>query len=458
MKLNIGCGKKFELGYCNIDLYENLIADKIMSALNLEFDENKIEEIKAIQVIEHLNFFEAIYALSEFFRVLKPNGKIIIEIPDLERACQHYLNSNTEDKKRVLDWIYGSPHKGLQHKFCFPSFLFIEILKKIGFINIKTSKFINYESIPTVRFECFKPGKFDDFEIFQILAIIRRRLNSDNCFDFSNSFLTKQFEDLLTLFAIKMHEFKKRKKKDIIFDIIIECLTKCPQFAKLLLRVMDTRKYISQIQIMRIDEITDLLIQLNFSNILCNSLKKAPLSPGTQRLVFFSINSFAMKIINKLIYNTNEKETIINKLKKIANENEYHEIPFFSSKLIELKSLDYFYIGIKSFYNEKYKMAYNNFLRAIQLYRDDFLYFWNIAKVLTILNKKGEALKFYKKTLICLRVTNILRKKEIKNDIKKEINWLKTKEDKIPKFEPIISIEKYQHSKFSSNPKIGLKP
>jgi len=38
MKLNIGCGKKYDPDYCNIDLYEDLVADRLMSAINLELD------------------------------------------------------------------------------------------------------------------------------------------------------------------------------------------------------------------------------------------------------------------------------------------------------------------------------------------------------------------------------------------------------------------------------------
>ena len=133
MKINVGCGKKFESEYFNIDFYEDLIADKIMSAINLEFEDNSCEEIKAIQIIEHLTYFEAIYALNEFFRVLQPKGNLIIEIPDLAKACQSFLNSNNEQKKQVLGWIYGVPDKGLQHKFCFPPYLLTEILENIGF-------------------------------------------------------------------------------------------------------------------------------------------------------------------------------------------------------------------------------------------------------------------------------------------------------------------------------------
>lgn len=447
MKLNIGCGKKYEAGYYNIDYYEELVADKLMSAVNLEFDNNVCEEVKAIHIIEHLSYFEAIYALTEFFRVLKPNGILILEIPDLQKACQLYPKADEDQKKEILGWIFGIPHKGLQHKFCFPPNLLIEILENIGFTDINTWNYFNFESIPTIRFECCKPRIRDKFEVFQILTHIRKKLLTENYIDFSDSFLVKENENLLTLFLVKMLEFKKRGNFEIIFEIIIESLIRWPQFVKILLHVINDKNYLSQTQIKQIQEITDLLIEVNYPNILCLSVKKAPMSPGTQKLVFRSIESFARDLIRKLMYNIDEKENIINKLKKLFDEIEYTELNFFTSKIIEQKSLDYFYIGIKAFYKENYKMAYNKFLRAVKLYRDDFLYFWNLSRVLTKLNMKEQAIKFYKKTLICLRITSIQLKKEFKSEIKKELIWVKNRKGSPPKFEPIISIENYTQFK-----------
>lgn len=440
MRINVGCGKKFEPEYFNIDFYEDLIADKVMSAINLEFEDNSCEEIKAIQIIEHLTYFEAIYALNEFFRVLQPKGNLIIEIPDLAKACQSFLNSNNEQKKQVLGWIYGVPDKGLQHKFCFPDYLLTEILENIGFINIKTTKYTNSESIPILRFECNKPITWEDAEIFQILAKMHKILQSENYVDFTNSTLIREQEDLLSLCLIRLLEFRKKKKKEIIFEMLIESLIKWPQSVKLLLRVLKDKNFISQLEIRHIHDITEDLIHLNFPNILCHSLKNVPNYPGTQKIAFSSIESFGRSIAKKLIQNNEEKDKIINKLKKISNQIEYPEIEFFSSKILEKKASDYFYLGMKAFYGENYKIAYNRFLRAIKLYRDDFLYFWNLAKILVKLNQKTDAIRYYKRTLRLVKLTKIDKKKVIRNEIIKELNSLK--KDKVTQdFKPVISIE-----------------
>jgi len=441
MRINIGCGKKFEPEYINVDLYEDLIADKLMSAISLNFEDNFCEEVKAIQIIEHLTFFEAIYALNEFFRVLQPKGKLVLEIPDLMKTCQLYLKSNDEQKKIILGWIYGVPDKGLQHKFCFPAYLLTEILENTGFKNIMTKYFFNSESIPIVRFECNKPENLDDLEIFQILANIRKILQSESYIDFTNSLLIKEQEDLLCSYLIKLLEYQKKKKNDIIFEILVDSLMKWPRSVNVLLRVLKDKNFISQLEIKRIFNVTDLLIQLDFPNILCHSLKNVFTYPGTQRIAFSSIESFARKIIRKLLQNDQDKEKIISKLKILSDKIAYPEIEFFSLKIIEKKALDYFYLGIKAFYEENYKIAYNHFLRAIKLYRDDFLYFWNLAKILVKLNQKTEAIRYYKRTLRLVKITKIDNKNTIRNEIIKELNCLKKHKEAVQEFKPVISIE-----------------
>ncbi|MFX1343653.1 MAG: methyltransferase domain-containing protein [Promethearchaeota archaeon] len=440
MKLNIGCGKKYEIGYCNIDLYETLIADKLMSAIDLQFEDNCCKEIKAIHLIEHLSFFEAIYALSEFFRVLKPGGKLIIETPDLKKVCQHYLDSTNEQKKEILGWIYGIPHKGLQHKLCFPPFLLIELLENNGFENMSTKSFYNHEFIPSVRFECIKPMNEYETEIFQIIAKIRKKLLTLNYSNFNDSLSIKEQEDLLSFIAIQTLEFKRKKNKKLIYDLIIESLIKWPQIVNLLLKEIESKYFISQSENSNIREITDLLIQHNFPNILYNLLKKGPINSGSQKIVFHSIESFARKFITNLIVVKEERENLIDKLRNLSKENEDYNLKFFASALAERSAFNFFYLGIKLFYQKNYKKANNMLLKSIQLYRDNFLFYWNLGKVLAKLKSNYQAMKIYKKALRLLRMTNVRDKGKIKSVIKDELNWIKGKKGIVPKFEPVPSI------------------
>jgi len=443
MKLNIGCGKKYNLNYCNIDLYEDLVADRLMSAFNLEFDDNTCDEIKAIHIIEHLSFFETIYALSEFFRVLEPNGKLILETPDLEKTCQHYLKANGEQKKEILGWFFGIPHKGLQHKICFPPSLLKELLSNAGFSNISTVFYYNNESIPSVRFKCNKLDEGYSLKIFQIITKIRKAMLVKNFVDFTDSFIIKEQEDLIAKFAVELLKLEKNDKKDKIFDLVTGISVRSPKFATFFLEAIENKDLLSGNEIKLILKTTELLNDLDFPSILLNSLKKGPLKPGTQKIIFSSIESYAKSIITKLYQFEEDRDKIIEKLKDLSENIKEIEITFFSFNLIEQKSLDYYYKGIKAFYEKNFRTAHNKFLEAIRLYRDDLFYYWNLAKVLAKLELEDQAIKFYKLTLRFLRLKKIKYKDEIKLDIKEELNWVRSKQGPTPKFEPIISIEKY---------------
>ena len=120
MKLNIGCGGIYKKNYVNIDAFTELVADEIMPAESLKISDNSVEVIEANKVIEHLGIGRALYAISEFFRVLKPRGKLIIETPDIEKSFKIFLSGRKKDRENILPWIYGIDSPGMQHKFCFP--------------------------------------------------------------------------------------------------------------------------------------------------------------------------------------------------------------------------------------------------------------------------------------------------------------------------------------------------
>ncbi len=440
MKLNVGSGRRYEPGYCNIDLFEDILADKQMSATNLSFPDNSCEEVKAIQVIEHIDFFQSLYALSEFFRVLQSNGVLIIETPDIEKAFQSYLKGDYEQQKEILGWIFGIPHEGLQHKLCYPLKLLTEMLKKVGFSDIKEEKFYNTESIPILRIKCNKPSEENSF---QVITHIRKNLLLENLIDFKDSFLTKEQEDLLTLILLKLKEFEVKKDKNITYEIIKTILIKSPLFARVFLKGIEDQNYLTNFEMNYINEIIQYMIKYNFSNILYNSLKKLPIIPGTQQIAISSIETFGKSIIDKLIFFRDEKQKQLAHLKELATTNKQEKSLFFSQAMIKRKSEEFFYQGIKAFYDQNYEITKRKLLESIQLFRDDFIYYWNLAKLLVKLNLKSNALKIYRRTLRLLRISRVKNKKVIKKDIDLEMIWLKKAKEPSPNFNPIINLDKY---------------
>lgn len=88
--LDIGCGDKpYEDLFCNISKYEGIEiestlhaktkADYLYDGTSLPFSENAYDVIVLNEVLEHV--FNPDELLSEIYRVLKPNGKLLITVP-----------------------------------------------------------------------------------------------------------------------------------------------------------------------------------------------------------------------------------------------------------------------------------------------------------------------------------------------------------------------------------------
>ena len=118
-KLNLGCGDKLINGYINVDLVTERAG--VTPDVNCDirkltvFDTDYADEILAVHVIEHFWRWEVEDILAEWVRVLKPNGKLILECPNLISACEEFLKdpeagSSPNQKGQKTMWVfYGDP-------------------------------------------------------------------------------------------------------------------------------------------------------------------------------------------------------------------------------------------------------------------------------------------------------------------------------------------------------------
>lgn len=91
MRLNVGCGGRRLDGYVGVDAVARPAADYIAPADKLPFEAGSCDEVMAIHLFEHILPWEADKALLEWFRVLKPGGKLVLEMPDLRKCCENVL-------------------------------------------------------------------------------------------------------------------------------------------------------------------------------------------------------------------------------------------------------------------------------------------------------------------------------------------------------------------------------
>jgi predicted SAM-dependent methyltransferase len=105
VRLNIGAGdKKFE-GWTSVGLDPSHDVQCDIRAIPLPDD--YADEAMAIHVLEHVYRWEALDTLKEWRRVLKPGGRLVLELPDLVKCCQNFLR--TDNPRHGIWGIYGDP-------------------------------------------------------------------------------------------------------------------------------------------------------------------------------------------------------------------------------------------------------------------------------------------------------------------------------------------------------------
>jgi len=160
MKLNLGSNNIRIPGYTNVDLVAHENVDIVANAISLPQEDNSVDEILSSHLIEHFHFHDGLKALKEWFRVLKPGGKLIIECPDLEAFCRNFLKLSEEERPRYYVQLFGYPWEdGQSHKFGYTHSQIIWSLQTCGFHNIKELPAWRYMDIVDwcMKFECEKP-------------------------------------------------------------------------------------------------------------------------------------------------------------------------------------------------------------------------------------------------------------------------------------------------------------
>jgi predicted SAM-dependent methyltransferase len=156
MKLHLGCGRKKLEGWVNCDLYGS---DIDMDIRSLPFDDNSVDEIMAIHVVEHFYLHDIFSVLAEWRRVLKPQGKMALELPCLDRILSHFMNGSGDN---MTMWgLYGEPgtHRDGEpslHKWCWSKNNFRKLLEQVGFADIKEETPHYHQPTRDMRFVCTK--------------------------------------------------------------------------------------------------------------------------------------------------------------------------------------------------------------------------------------------------------------------------------------------------------------
>jgi predicted SAM-dependent methyltransferase len=267
LKLHIGCGLKYKKEYINIDAYDDTVADVIMKADNLDYDDQTVDLIESYQLVEHLGYMNTVLTLGEWFRVLKNNSSLILETPDIDKTFELYLKTNDHiQKATILNWIFGLPTKGYEHKFCFPAGLLRKMLIEAGFVDIMEKYHEKTFGVPTYNFIAKKP--LETNPNYRLIHRLRKRVFSEVMIFQSTPGENYQldFEKAVLLHTV---DYTPRDFSVITFnEIFINCLAYSLQATEILVEESHKLKIITSERSEALQERIKLLHNYRFTRYL----------------------------------------------------------------------------------------------------------------------------------------------------------------------------------------------
>lgn len=171
MKLNVGCGGRKIPGFVGVDAVKRPAAEIIAPAGAIPLPDKSCQEIMAIHLFEHLLPWEAEGVLKEWHRLLKPGGKLVLEMPDLKKCCENVLKllngevimAGKDPRQAGLWGLYGDDRLEdvyMLHRWGYTFQTIKPMLERVGFQKIKEHATIYHpigRDVRDFRVEAIKP-------------------------------------------------------------------------------------------------------------------------------------------------------------------------------------------------------------------------------------------------------------------------------------------------------------
>ena len=134
--INIGCGNVRIKNCVNMDVAKNrfTVVDVVGDVLSIPFPDERFKGAIFSHVLEHLCLEDHSKAMTEIRRVLKPEGRLYLEVPDLMLVCKYFIENFQGRRDYWLMCLYG---RGLyandQHKSGITQEYLTDLLFTYGF-------------------------------------------------------------------------------------------------------------------------------------------------------------------------------------------------------------------------------------------------------------------------------------------------------------------------------------
>ena len=153
IKLDLGCGGAKRKGYIGIDVTLGPAVDiQYDLTTGIPFKSKTVSAIYASHFLEHLSHKQALFLIKECARVLKQNGTIEIEVPDLDAVLRSFLAMDDDSRwESGWDWIFGNQRTDYEyHRTGFSKNRLNKLLHDSGFEKLVFSFYKDGE-IPSIR-------------------------------------------------------------------------------------------------------------------------------------------------------------------------------------------------------------------------------------------------------------------------------------------------------------------
>jgi predicted SAM-dependent methyltransferase len=143
--LHLGSGNNRIEGFCNIDANPLLQCDLVSDLEKLKLNKDSVDVIYASHVFEHIPRAGTAAVLKEWRRVLKPDGRLYLCVPDVEALFKIYLENlpryETDEGRELVDLACGVAYGGQidRYDFHFYGYAFATLkalLESVGFRNV----------------------------------------------------------------------------------------------------------------------------------------------------------------------------------------------------------------------------------------------------------------------------------------------------------------------------------
>ena len=150
IRLDLGAGYSRKPGYLRVDLDPDCKPDYLLPADNLtKVRSESVDEVYSAHLLEHFAQDKTFIVLREWYRVLKPGGKLLLKVPDCGAAALAFVEKKIsgDDYQRIILGRDPAANPFMQHKNMFWAGKLERFLFVTGYVKVfnQTKKDGRYE-------------------------------------------------------------------------------------------------------------------------------------------------------------------------------------------------------------------------------------------------------------------------------------------------------------------------